>query len=208
MTLSVTPASDVASHVASSIQSDSLLGATPHIPVLQHLQSIFELATSRFKTPIVRHKANRPLEWLVDKETASVMSLCVVVMSVFFMAWSVILTNSQSTTSLERSLVSDPNFLRNLSQSILSNLSVYLIIASTVKKRSVGLRYQSWFWLCLCVSSLSSLLGLSLYSAIPLASTVFLWVAAFAQVVIPVLLIIQTETSEIENGDDVERHGD
>lgn len=174
MTLSVTLALDVASHVASSIQIDSLPGATPPTPILQRLQSIFELATSRFKMSMVRYKANRLLAWLVHKETASVISLCFVVISVFFMAWSAILANSQSTTSFEHSLVSDPNFLGNLSQSILSNLSIYLIIASTVHNRSVGLRDQSWFWLCLYISSLSSLLGLSLYSVIPLASILFL----------------------------------
>ena len=157
---------------------------------------------------IVRYKTNRLLAWLVHKETATVISLCFVVISVFFMAWSVILTNSQSATSPGHSMISDPNFLGNISQSILSNLSIYLIIASTVHNGSVGLRYQSWFWLCLCVSSLSSLLGLSLYSAVPQASVVFLWTAAFAQVVIPTLLIIKTETSETKNGDDVECHGD
>lgn len=135
------------------------------------------------------------------------LSLCFVVMSVVFMAWSVILASSQSTLSGGRSAVSDPIFFGSLSQSILSNLSIYLIIATTVHNRSVGLRYQSWFWLCLCISSLSSVLGLSLYSAVPLASIVFLWAAAFAQVVIPVLLII-TGTSKAGNGDDVEGHGD
>jgi hypothetical protein len=40
-----------------------------------------------------------------------------------------------------------------------------------------------------------------------MASIVFLWAAAFAQVVIPVLLVIKTETPESWNGDDVERHG-
>jgi hypothetical protein len=47
-----------------------------------------------------------------------------------------------------------------------------------------------------------------LYSAVPLASIVFLWVAAFAQVAIPLLLIINTGSSEARSKDDVERHGD
>jgi hypothetical protein len=169
---------------------------------------MFELAMKRFKMFMTRYKANGILAWFIHKETASVLSLCFIGMSVFFMACSVVLANSQSTISGEHNPVSDPNFLGNLSQSILSNLSIYLIIAIAVHNRSVGLRYQSWFWLCLCVSSLSSVVGLSLYSAIPVASIIFLWVAAFAQVVIPVLLIIKTGESETGNEDDVERHGD
>jgi hypothetical protein len=177
---------------------NSLLRAT--LPTLghQYLQSIFVIAMSRFKLSIKRYNVNDLFEWLIHKETASVITLCFVVTSVFFMAWSVILAKSRSTTS---------NFLGNLSQFILSNLSIYLMIATTVHKRLEGLHYRSWFWVCLCVSSLSSVLGLSLYSAIPMASIVFLWAAAFAQVVIPVLLVIKTETPESGNGDDVERHG-
>lgn len=146
--------------------------------------------------------------WFVYKETASVVSFCFVVMSVFFMASSFNHTNSRSTTSCEHSLFSDPNFLGNLSQSILSNLSIYLIVATTIHNGSVDLRYKSWFWLCLFISLLSSVSGLSLYCALPRASIAFLWTAAFAQVVIPVLLTIKTGESEAGNEDDVELHGD
>jgi len=157
---------------------------------------------------IKRYKDNGLLAWFVHKETACVVSLCFVVISSFFMAWSVNLANQQSKTSYEHSPVSDPNFLGNLSQSILSNLSIYLIIATTVHDPPEGLRYRSRFWLWLFVSSLSSVLGLSLYSLMPLASIVFLWVAAFAQVAIPVLLVIKTGSSEAGSKDDIERHGD
>ena len=124
------------------------------------------------------------------------------------MVWSVFLVKQQPKTSYEHSPISDPNFIGNLSQFILSNLSIYLIIATTVHNPSGGLRYQSWFWLCLFLSSLSSVLGLSLYSAMPLASIVLLWAAAFAQVVIPVLLAIKTRSPEAGSKDDVERHAD
>lgn len=177
----------------------SFLVATLLTPGHQYLQSRFVNAMSYFKRSIRRYKVNGLSKWLIHKETASVITLCFVVTSVFFMAWSAILAKSQSTTS---------NFLGNLSQSILSNLSIYLIIATTVHKRSEGLHYESWFWLCLCVSSVSSVLGLVLYSAIPAASIIFFWAASFAQVVIPVLLVNKTGSSESRNGDDVERHGD
>ena len=125
--------------------------------------------------------------------------LCFVVTSVFFMAWAVFLATSQPTVS---------NFHGNISQCVLSNLSLYLVIAATVEKQFKGLHYQSWFWICLCVSSLSSVLGLILSSSTPVASVFLLWTAAFAQVVIPVLLVMKSGASESVNGDDVERHAD
>jgi hypothetical protein len=159
-----------------------------------------------FEMSKVRPKPNGLLAWLIHKETALIVSLCFVAISVFFMAWSVIRANSPSTTASEHSLFSDPKFLGNLSQSVLSNLSIYLIIAATVHNRSVGLHYQSWFWLCLCGSSLSSVLGLSLYSASPLFSMIFSWAAAFAQVIVPLLLIMKIGESGAGKRDDVERH--
>lgn len=69
-----------------------------------------------------------------------------------------------------------------------------------------GLRYQSWLWFLLAISFISSVLGLCLYSAVPPASVMFLWVAAFAQVVIPVLLITMAGKLGAVNEDDVERH--
>ncbi|KIN08823.1 hypothetical protein OIDMADRAFT_175532 [Oidiodendron maius Zn] len=136
------------------------------------------------------------------------MSLSFVALSVFFIAWSAILANSQPATSGELILTSDSYFLGDLSQSILSNLSIYLIIATAVHNRSEGLPYQSWLWFCLAGSFMSSVLGLGLYSAVPLASIVFLWVAEFAQVVIPLLLIIVTEASKTNDEDDIESHRD
>lgn len=174
---------------------------------LIYLQSIFKLVVSCVEKLTARYKANRLVAWLAHKETALVVSFCLVVISVFFMAVSVILAKSQSTTSPKQSLVSDPSFFGDLSQFILSNLSIYLIIAKAVHDQSVGLYHQSWLWFCLCISSLSSILGLSLYSSIPIASIMFLWASAFAQVVIPVLFIINTGKLEFRNSVDVERDG-
>lgn len=136
------------------------------------------------------------------------MSIGFVVMSVYFMARSAMFTNSQSSTSSEHSLGSDSSFLGNVSQSILSYLSVYLVIAGTAHNAPGGLRYQSWLWFLLALSFISTALGLSLYSAVPLASVIFLWVAAFVQVVIPVLLLSVAGKSEIRDEDDVELHRD
>jgi uncharacterized oligopeptide transporter (OPT) family protein len=124
------------------------------------------------------------------------------------MARSAVLANSQTSTSGENSLGSDSSFLGNLSQSILSYLSVYLVIAGTAHNRSAGLRYQSWLWFLLALSFTSSTLGLGLYSAVPLVSVILLWVAAFTQVVIPVLLISTAGKSEARDEDDVELHRD
>ncbi|RDW57684.1 hypothetical protein BP5796_12485 [Coleophoma crateriformis] len=176
---------------SSSIPVNSLPGtATTTSPGLRHLRSTLKLIMAHFRTKKIRYKTTGILEWFIHRETAFIVSLCFVVVSVFLMAWSVILAKSQSATPYTTSPPSDPNFLGNLSQSILSNLSIYLMIATTVHNQPEGLRYQSWIWICLFGSSLSSVLGLGLYSAIPVASIVFLWVAAFAQVVVPVLLMV------------------
>jgi hypothetical protein len=190
---------------------DSLRGAiSPASPPLssKKLRTIIEFAIRLLVKSILRYKSNGFFLWLVHKETASILSLCFVITSVFFMAWSAIPSNLRPTTSGDQSAISDPNFLGNLSQSLLSNLSVYLMITATVHSQSVGLRYQSWFWVCLGISSLSSVLGLSLYASSPLASVIFLWVAAFAQVVIPILLMIKAGVRKSPDRDDVERHGD
>lgn len=134
-------------------------------------------AINHLKKSRARYKAIGLLQFFFHKETAVVVSICFIVGSGSFMAISVALAKSQPT-ALCGAL--DPIFLGNLSQSILSNLSIYLIIATTIHSQSIGLRYQFWFWVCLIGSIFSSMLGLSLYCARPLASIVFLWAAAFA----------------------------
>ncbi|PMD41736.1 hypothetical protein L207DRAFT_633063 [Hyaloscypha variabilis F] len=196
------------SGVTSPTRIDSPPGAKLPTTGLYYLQSIFRLAMSHFQISMKQYKDNGLLAWFVHKETAIFVSISFVIMSSFFMAWSFFLAKQQPKTSYEQSLISDPIFLGNLSQSILSNLSIYLIIATTIHNPPEGVRYRSWFWVWLFVSSLSSVLGLCLYSSMPLASIVFLWTAAFAQVAIPVLLVLKTGSSEAGSKDDVERYGD
>lgn len=145
--------------------------------------------------------------WLIHKETALIISISFVVVSVFFMEWSVVKQQS-ATTSMLPGHLSASNFLSNLSQSLTSNLSIYLIVILTVRTYPIGLRYQSWFWLCLFVSSSSSVLGLGFFYAAPRASTIFFWSAAFTQVVVSVLLMTRTEALDVRRRNDVERHTD
>jgi hypothetical protein len=163
---------------------------------------------SHSETFRVRYKASELLAWFSHGETAYVVTLCSVVISVFFLAWSAMLTNSQSGKSCENTPSPDPNLIGNISQSILSILSSYLVVATTVHSGSVGLRYKFWFWLWLCASLLFSVLGLSLYTTHPLASAVLLWAAAFAQIVVPLLLVIKSGAIERSKGDDVESHAE
>lgn len=164
----------------------------------------FRLAMGYFNTSITRYKANGLLKFLFDKETAIVVSICFIVVSASLMVRSVTLATSQNTTSCHRS--SDPSFLGNLSQSILSYLSIYLIITSIIHNKSVDTRYHFWFWVCLIGSFLSSVLGLSLYCATPQAAIVLLWAPSFIQGVIPVLLIVQSRALQPRDRDDVESH--
>lgn len=192
--------------MASSIRSDPLLGATPRTPGLPYLLSVIERVRSRFKKSKVRSKAEGHLPWLVTKGTVLLISLSFVITSASVTTWSAILANVHPIMSGKPSLTSDPYFLGDLSQSLLSYLSIYLVIATAVHNRSEGLPYQPWLWFYLAASFVSSILGLCLYTAVPPASIFFLWVAACAQVVIPLLLIIVTEASKTK--DDVESHRD
>ncbi|PQE22395.1 hypothetical protein CJF32_00009348 [Rutstroemia sp. NJR-2017a WRK4] len=194
--------------VPSSVVIGPSLKAKLPVPDLQHLQSLFVLCLNRFGTFNLRHKVSGLLAWFRHGETACVIALCSVVVSVFFLSWSAMLANSQSGKSSERSSTPDPNLIGNISQSILSLLSSYLVAAITTHPGSLGLHYKSWFWLGLCASVLCSVLGLSFYTTSPLASTILLWAAAFAQIVVPLLLIIKTGAADRRNRDDVERHGD
>lgn len=197
-----------ASGVASSVRVNSLLGATPSTPDLNDFSSLSKLAKNQVERIISKYKATGFLAWFIHKETVVVIFILSVVMSVYFMAWSAKLTHSQPTSPGDHSPFADPSFLGNLSQAILSNLSIYLITVATAHDKSRRLHYQSWLWLLLALSFISSVIGLSLYSAIPSAVIIFLWVAACAQVVIPLLLIAMTGKSETKKEDDVESHSD
>ncbi|KAM3084508.1 hypothetical protein ACMFMG_001388 [Clarireedia jacksonii] len=91
---------------------------------------------------------------------------------------------------------------------LLSILSTYLVAATTIRTGPVGLRYKSWFWLWLSASVLITVLGLSLFTASPLVSTILLWAGAFTQVVVPPLTVTKAGAAETRNTDDVERYGD
>jgi hypothetical protein len=128
------------------------------------------------------------LEFLTHDETSLVVFLVFVVASAVFTTISVKLASSSPSTACQASLASDSNFFANASQTILSILSVYLIILPIIRSRSLGLRYRFWFWGCLFISSLSSILSVGLYSQFPMASGVLGWTGTFAQVVITLLL--------------------
>lgn len=199
--------------VASSNQIDPL--HRPGRPTVspQYLQLMISLGMSRLKTLMTRCKTSSVIKWFGSGETACTITICALITSAGFLVKSVFLAKAQSASSSsssseQSSSAPDPNFFGNVSQSILSILSIYLLTATTIQTQSVGLYYRSWFWFWLCASVLFSVLGLSLYYPRPMASTILLWAAAFAQAVIPLLLAIRTRAVEATNRDDVERHGD
>jgi hypothetical protein len=149
--------------------------------VIEHVSHSLDLA-KRFL------RFRRFMEFLTHEETSLVVFSCFVAASAVSMATSVKLASSPPSTGCQVSLASDSNFFANVSQTILSILSVYLIILPIVRSRSLGLRYRFWFWVCLFISSLSSILSLGLYSPFPMASGVLGWTGTFAQVAITLLL--------------------
>ncbi|KAL2068515.1 hypothetical protein VTL71DRAFT_14852 [Oculimacula yallundae] len=194
------------SGVTSSGLVVSPLGATLSTPNPNTLLSLFKLAKNRVTRFVSKYKTNGLLEWFIHKETVLVICILSVAMSAYFMAWSAKLANPQPASPDDHGPFADSSFLGNLSRAILSNLSIYLITVATAHGKSGCLHYQSWLWVLLALSFVSSILGLSLYSAIPSAVTIFLWVAAFVQVVVILLLMTMAGIPEKEN--DVESHRD
>jgi hypothetical protein len=146
-------------------------------------------------------------EFLVHAETSLVLFSCFVAASAVFMAISITHGSSPVSKVCQTSLGSDPNFFANISQAILSILSIYLLILPIVRSRSLGLRYCFWFWGCLFISSLSSILSLGLYSQHPVASGVSGWTGTFAQVAITLLLTQSIEkASKAGSIDSIELH--
>lgn len=149
----------------------------------------------------------RFIVFLTHAETSLVVFSCFVAVSAIFMAISITLGSSPVSKVYQGSLGSDPNFFANTSQAILSILSVYLIILPIVRSRSLGLRYRFWFWGCLFISSLSTILSLGLYSRLPVASGVFGWTGTFAQVAITLLLAQSIDrASKTGSIDSIELH--
>jgi hypothetical protein len=108
-------------------------------------------------------------------------------------------SSPSETTCPPISLISDPNFYTNISQTILSLLSIYLMIIPVIRSRTLGLQYRSWFWACLAVSSVTSILGVSLSGQFPMASGMLGWIGTFAQVVIT-MLVTQSIRSASKEG--------
>ncbi|KAE9370927.1 hypothetical protein N431DRAFT_343785 [Stipitochalara longipes BDJ] len=147
------------------------------------------------------------VEFLVHAETSLVIFSISVAASAILMAISITRASSPVAKVGQISLGSDPNFFANVSQAVLSVLSIYLIILPIARSRSLGLRYRFWFWGCLFISALSSILSLGLYSLYPVASGVLGWTGTFAQVAITLLLTRSIEeASKAGSIDSIELH--
>ena len=149
----------------------------------------------------------RLVEFLVHAETSLVLFSSFVAASAVFMAVSITRGSSSVSKVCQTSLGSGPNYFANISQAILSILSIYSLILPIVRSRSLGLRYRFWFWGCLFISSLSSILSLGLYSQHPVVSGVLGWTGTFAQVTITLLLTQSIErASKAGSIDSIELH--
>jgi hypothetical protein len=152
------------------------------------MESVFEHLSQSLDLAKTFQRFRRFVGFLTHTETSLVVFSCFVAASAVFMAISVKLASSPPTTACQASLTSDSSFFANVSQTILSILSVYLIILPILRSRSLGLRYRFWFWGCLFISSLSGILSLGFYCPFPMVSGVLAWTGTFAQAAITLLL--------------------
>jgi len=152
------------------------------------MESVFEHLSQSLDLAKTFQRFRRFVGFLTHTETSLVVFSCFVAASAVFMAISVKLASSPPTTACQAGLTSDSSFFANVSQTILSILSVYLIILPILRSRSLGLRYRFWFWGCLFISSLSGILSLGFYCPFPMVSGVLAWTGTFAQAAITLLL--------------------
>jgi hypothetical protein len=117
------------------------------------------------------------------------------------------LPNSPVSPSCQDNLRSGSNFYANVSQGLLSILTVYLTILPTLRSKTLGLRYRIWFWACLSTSAVSSILSLGFYPVFPLVSGVLGWISSFTQVMLTLLLALSIQRASKEGGiDGIELH--
>jgi hypothetical protein len=147
-------------------------------------------------------KARKVLEFLIQEETCLVIFSCFMAASAVFIALSF-----QPPSPNQDNVQSNSDFYANISQAILSVLTVYLTILPTLRSKTLGLRYRFWFWTCLLTSAVSSVLNLGFYTAFPLVSSVFGWISTWAQVVLTLLLTLSIQNASKEGSiDSIELH--
>ena len=161
--------------------------------LLQRMRPILDWASDNIDTVRTRSAVRRLRGFLIHNETSVMIFSCFVVASFGLLINSVKLSGSPPPAACQVALASDPNFFANISQAVLSILSVYLTILPVIRTKSFGLTYRFWFWSSLAISALSSVTSLALYHWHPVVSGVFSWAGAFFQVAITLLLTLSIE---------------
>lgn len=172
-----------------------------------HYKEYIERIMDSYRIAKTVLRIRRFWRFFIHTETCLVVFSCCVAASAVFMAISIQLSVAPTPPTSQLPLNSDSKFFSDVSQTILSILSVYLIILPIARSRSLGLRYRFWFWGCLFISSMSSILSLGLYAEFSVASGVVSWIETFAQVAIT-LLLTQSIEKESKAGsiDSIELH--
>src|SRR5277367_4234180 len=98
----------------------------------QYMESVIEHVSHSLDPAKTLLRFRRFMEFLAHEETSFMVFSCFVAVSAVFMATSVKLVSSPPSTACQVSLISDSDFFANVSQTILSILSVYLIILPIV----------------------------------------------------------------------------
>jgi hypothetical protein len=76
-----------------------------------------------------------------------------------------------------------------ISQMLFSLLSTYLTVLPPLRSRTLHLRYPIWFWGCMLISFLTSILCPAVYYRFPATATILSCVSSFSQVVCSLLLV-------------------
>jgi hypothetical protein len=170
------------------------------LPFIERVTDYFDLIKRLIR-------AQKFLAFIIHEETCTVIFSCLMAASAVSMALSYRSSVNPTPSAYQDNVQSDSSCYSNISQCILSILTVYLTILPTLRSRTLGLRYRFWFWACLSTSTVSSILSLGLYPGFPLISGVFGWIIAFTQVMLTLLLTLSIQKASKEEGmDGIELH--
>lgn len=156
---------------------------------LRHLSLVVALISPRlvaFKNRMTAYQAtlkrqlglNSILAFIIHKSTVLVIFAAFTLLGGAFAFLSTIQSQQQASS-----------FSVAISQSSFSLLSVYLTVLPILRSRSLHLRYPFWFWGCLVLSSLTSILSTAIYFRSAAVATIISCISGFTQVICSLLLV-------------------
>jgi hypothetical protein len=183
--VNLSPGSSMIFSIAQSLEP--LLRSIPRI--LRHVALLLALTLPRFasfKDKISTY--SETWKWQIGFRNTLTFIIHKSTTLVVFAAFT-IFGGAFATLSTNQSQQQDSGFSAAISQASFSLLSIYLTILPPLRSKSLHLRYPLWFWGCLVLSGLTSILSTAMYFRLAAVATILSCVSSFAQVLCSLLLV-------------------